>query len=437
MWQRLGKFVISNRLVLLIMLLAGTVFMGYHASRVKLSYEFARAIPTDNPKHQQYISFRKLFGDDGNLMVIGIQSKSLFNLKNFNAYQQMGKEIRQVRNVEDLVSIPGAVSLQKDSVLEKLSAVKIFPDTITEQSHLDSLSAVFLNLPFYRSLMYNPADGAYLMGVKINKDSLNSPARVKIIGDITAAAGKFEKATSIETHLSGLPLIRTVVAGRIQQEMKLFLIGSLLLSVLILFLFFRSISTTLISLAVVLVGVIWTVGLIELCGYTITLLTALIPSLVVVIGIPNCIYFINKYHTSYLAGEGVAEDVRKKQALVDMVSKMGVVTLFCNITAAIGFAVFALTRSAILKEFGVVSGVSIMIIFVVSFILLPAVLSYLPGPGKSQLRYLNNRWIGAFLDKVETWVFHHRKMVLGITVVLVAGFHCGYAKVEISRLYSR
>ncbi len=420
MWQRLGKFVISNRLVLLIMLLAGTVFMGYHASRVKLSYEFARAIPTDNPKHQQYISFRKLFGDDGNLMVIGIQTKSLFSLKNFNAYQQMGKEIRQVRNVEDLVSIPRAVSLQKDSVLEKLSAVKIFPDTITEQSNLDSLSAVFLNLPFYRSLMYNPADGAYLMGVKINKDSLNSPARVKIIGDITTAAGKFEKATSIETHLSGLPLIRTVVAGRIQQEMKLFLIGSLLLSVLILFLFFRSISTTLISLAVVLVGVIWTVGLIELCGYTITLLTALIPSLVVVIGIPNCIYFINKYHTSYLAGEGAAEDIRKKQALVDMVSKMGVVTLFCNITAAIGFAVFALTRSAILKEFGVVSGISIMIIFVVSFILLPAVLSYLPAPGKSQLRYLSNRWIGAFLDKVETWVFHHRKTVLGITVVLVA-----------------
>ncbi|HQR01348.1 MAG TPA: MMPL family transporter [Ferruginibacter sp.] len=199
--------------------------------------------------------------------------------------------------------------------------------------------------------------------------------------------------------------MRTVVADRIQNEMRYFLFGSLLLSALILLLFFRSISTTLLSLVVVIFGVIWSLGVLYLCGYKITLLTALIPCLVVVIGVPNCIYFINKYHTSYL------QSGDKIKSLVDMVSKMGVVTLFCNLTAAIGFAVFALTKSAILKEFGVVAGIGIMVIFLISFILLPGVLAYLPAPGASQVKYLKNRVITNFLLRIERWVVDHKMAV--------------------------
>lgn len=419
MWQSLGRFVLRNRLVLLIVLLAATGVMGFYASKVKLSYEFSKAIPTDNPRYQEYLDFKKTFGDDGNLLVLGISTKELFSLKNFTAYRQLHTELRAVKHVEDVLSIPAAVVLQKDNLAEKLSAVKIFPESISSQTQLDSAAAVFMNLPFYHGLLYNSNTSSYLAGVRINKDILNSPGRSKVIADIMAVANEFTLATGLETHLSGLPLIRTVVADRIQKEMRLFLLGSLALSVLILLLFFRSFSTTLISLAVVIIGVVWTVGTIYLCGYNITLLTALIPSLVVVIGIPNCIYFINKYHTSYLRYVSLPEQERKEKALVDMVSKMGVVTLFCNLTAAIGFAVFALTRSAILREFGVVAGISIMVIFVVSFILLPSVLSYLRAPRERQLRYLDNKWIGIFLARIEIWAFHHKKTVISATVVVL------------------
>lgn len=417
MWQFLGKLVIKYRLLLLFVFFALTGLMAYYASKVRVSYEFSRAIPTDNPKYKEYLAFKEKFGDDGNILVIGIQTPNLFTLKNFTAYQQMEHNLKAVPSVENLLSIPGAVNLVKDSVTEKLSAVKIFYDSIQTQAELDNLSAIFFNLPFYRSLLYNPATNAYLMGVRINKDILNTPQRTKVVADITTEVEQFQTSTGIATHLSGLPLIRTVVADRVKNEMKLFLLGSLGLSVLILLLFFRSLSTTLLSLAVVITGVTWSLGITYLCGYTITLLTALIPSLVVVIGIPNCIYFINKYHTSYLQTKD------KQQSLVDMINKMGVVTLFCNITAAIGFAVFAFTKSAVLKEFGVVAGLSIMVIFLVSFILLPSVLSLLPPPKPVQLKYLDNKWITSFLSKVETWVFSYRKAVLIITgaLLIIAG----------------
>ena len=413
MWQRLGKFVLHYRLALLIALFAITGMMGYFANKVTLSYEFAKAIPADNPKYLDYVAFRQKFGDDGNLLVVGIKTDKIFELKNFKSYLQLEENLRKVSNVENVLSVPSAITLHKDELSEKLNAVKIFADSITTQAELDTAKAIFFNLPFYKSLLYNPETNAYLMGVRINKDSLNSPKRTQIVNDINKAVIAFETETNITTYISGLPLIRTLVSNKIKNEMRLFLIGSLILSALILLIFFRSASTMVLSLLVVILGVIWSVGLLYLCGYKITLLTALTPPLVVVIGIPNCIYFINKYHTAYLTSGD------KNKSLVDMVSKMGVVTLFCNITAAIGFAVFALTRSAILKEFGVIAGISIMFIFVISFILLPAALSYLPAPKPAQTKYLNNKWITSFLLKIEYWVMNYRKLVFSITALIL------------------
>ncbi len=431
MWKQLAKFVLKNRLVLLALLFVTTIVMGYFASKVKLSYEFSKAIPIDNPKYKEYLEFKKLFGDDGNMLVIGLQSKDFFNLKKFSAYQSMANQIKKVKCVEDVLDVSSSLILTKDSASEKLKTNKIFANHYNNQSDLDNASEVFKSLPFYKSMLYNSDSNSYLMAVRINKDSLSAPVRVEIVNGIIEAARLYEKSTGNEVHLSGLPLIRTIVAERIQKEMRIFLIASLALSVLILFLFFRSLSTTLISMGVVLIGVIWTVALIYLFGYKITLLTALIPSLVVVIGIPNCIYFINKYHTSYSSyiNEPIEKN-RKSNALLDMVSKMGVVTLFCNITAAIGFAVFALTKSPILKEFGVISGISIMLIFIISFIMLPAVLSYLPSPNKTQLKYLDNKWIGLLLSKVEIWVFGHRKSIIAITGVVVLFSGIGMFKLK-------
>jgi predicted RND superfamily exporter protein len=418
MWKNLARFVIRNRMVLLVLLFASTAVMGYYASKIKLSYEFSKAIPTDNPKYRDYVSFKETFGDDGNLLVVGIQSKreDLFRIESFKDYRDLHNRLKRVPSVEDVLSMPSAVTLLKDSAGEKLNASRIFPDILRSQEEIDSAVTVFYNLPFYRSLLYNPETDAWLMGVRINKEILNSKDRSAVVADIAAVVDSFSKKTGLQARLSGLPLIRTVISDRVQSEMKIFLFGSLLFSVIMLLLFFRSVSTTILSLMVVIIGVVWTIGITQLCGYKITLLTALIPSLVVVIGIPNCIYFINKYHSSYVQSNN------KDKSLLDMVSKMGVVTLFCNIAAAIGFAVFAFTKSAILKEFGVVAGLSIMVIFFISFILLPSVLSLLPPPGKAQLKYLQSPWITNFLNKIERWAFNYKKQVLVITglVLLVS-----------------
>src|SRR5665213_205058 len=288
MWQRLAKFVLKKRLVLLIVLFAITAVLGFFAGKIQLSYEFSKAIPTDNPKYQDYLSFKKKFGDDGNVLVIGVQSDRFFQLKNFQAFSNLNKELKQIPYVDDVLSVANAVDLLKDTASQKLEAVPVFPKDVKNQNQIDSSLKVFYSLPFYRSLLYNKKTDAYLIVVRINKNILNSKGRTKVINDIIDKTNRYTSSTQIQTHISGLPLIRTQVADRIAREMKWFIIGSLVLSALILLLMFRSIKTTLLSLLVVIIGVIWSVGIMYLFGYKITLLTCLIPPLIIVIGIPNC-----------------------------------------------------------------------------------------------------------------------------------------------------
>jgi uncharacterized protein len=414
MWLSLAKEIIRYRFFWLALLLATTVFLGWRASHIKLSYEFSKAIPSDNPRYIEYQAFRKQFGDDGNLLVIGLQTNKLFDSAIFNDYKRLHTDLKKVEGAEEVISVPMAINLVRAEDAERLQAVPVFRDTTLSQAAIDSSKQVFFGLPFYRGLLYNAETGAYLMGMKINSALLNSPRRTAIVNDVNSKVAAFAQKHKLDVKLSGLPYIRTVISDRIQKEMRFFLIGSLVLSALILLLFFRSLSATVLSLAVVLIGVVWSVGTMDLMGYKITLLTALIPPLIVVIGIPNCIYFLNKYHTSY------RETGDKQAAILQMVGKMGIVTLFCNIAAAIGFAVFALTESAILKEFGLVAGINIMLLFLISLVLIPVVLYLLPPPKTRHTRYLDNRSLQTALNKVEQWAISHRRLVYAVTIVVLA-----------------
>jgi predicted RND superfamily exporter protein len=434
MWYNLARWILRYRIPLLVALIVSTGFMGYQASKLQLGYEFSKAIPTDNPKYLDYLAFKTEFGEDGNVLVIGVNDPAFFTPEHFEAYREMLEQIRIIKGVEGILSVPSAINLVKSDTSEKLQAKLIFEEGVISDSLLVQGAGTFYNLPFYRGLLNNPETSAFLAGATINKKILASADRTRVVNEIVALTNQYSKNTGIEVHLSGLPLIRTQVSDRIKDEMNYFLAGSLGLAVIALLLFFRSISSTLMSMAVVIMGVIWTMGTMVLFGYNISLLTALAPPLIIVIGIPNCIYFLNKYHMAWEAGPHASDDAgkdRKYNALVQMISKMGVVTLFCNIAAGVGFAVFALTASELLKEFGAVAGINIMMLFIISLIFIPAVLSFLPPPKPKHTRYLNNRFLENLLVKISYWVLRRRK-----SVYLLTGAMMVFAILGIMRLKS-
>ena len=411
MWHKVAAFIIKFRVALLVVLLAATAFMGYMATKVQLSYQYADAIPRDNPKYLEYQAFRQKFGEDGNMMVIGVEKKDFFEPKFFANYARLVTELEKAEAVDNILSVPGAITVVKDTVNGKLKAMKLA--SVIDVNNADSFKKAFLNLPFYRNLLYNQETDAYMMALSINKQVINNKRRQVVIKNLVEIADKFGAENNVEIHYSGLPYIRATVMTMIKSEMRLFLIASFALTALILALFFRSFMAVITSMLMVGIGVVWSLGTIALLGYEITLLTGLIPSLIVVIGIPNCIYFLNKYHTEYNLHPN------KTKALLRMVDRMGIVTLFTNMTTAIGFGVFAFTQSNLLRTFGVVASLNITALFIISLIFIPALYSFLPAPKGRHTHYLENKWVNRLLSFFSNWVFRHRPTIYVMTGLII------------------
>lgn len=397
--------------------------MGFQAAKVQLSYDSTGAIPTDNPKYLEYQEFKKQFGQDGTMMVVGVQTDKFFEPDFYKQYSTLVAQLQKSFAIESVLSIPTSIVLIKDTTNDKLKVEKVAA-SLGGTNNIDSLKSTFLNLPFYKGLLYNAETKAYMMALYINKDVLASKGRKKAVAEVVALCEAFGKSQNLEMHYSGLPFIRTQVGLKIEAEMKMFLMLSLVLTAVILLLFFRSFSAVLASMVVVAVGVVWSVGTMTLLGYQITLLTALIPPLIVVIGIPNCVYFLNKYHSEY------SKHGNKIKSLLRMVDRMGIVTLFTNLTAAIGFGVFFFTKSKVLKEFGLVAGINIMSLFVISLVFLPALFSYLPAPKSKHTNYLDSKWLNKLLGFINHWVFVQRKWVYIISGLVTIVSLVGVSKLK-------
>ncbi len=413
MWNRLAEGIIRYRLPLSVVIGIITIFMGYYASRVEMSYEFARTIPPDDPDMLYHEKFKAQFGEDANLIAVGVRDSSIYKLDNFIAFRELTKEIKQIPGVTAVLSLPVLPLILKDTIAQKFYLSEIFSDTITSQQQLDSLLGKALDQKIYSDQLINTSNGATMMLVSVKKEVMNSPKRVGMTQTLLDTGKKFEAKTGIQLRYAGLPFIRTVVANALKREMNIFLIASALVTGVIMFVFFRSFRAVLFSMIIIGILVVWVLGTLVLCGFKITLLSGLIPPVIVTIGVTNAIYLLNKYHLEFFKTKN------KKDAIKGVVRKMGLAMFLTNLTVAISFLTLLATDITILREFGIVAGINVMALFFVSLIMIPSVLYWLPVPSEKHLRHLNFPIMGAFLKMVDIVVHRHRPAIYISSVVLL------------------
>lgn len=412
MWKYFSSQLLRNKLHFTAVIIFITAFMGYKTSKIELSYEFAKILPENDSTYIEYQNFKKLFGEDGNLMVLGIEDKNFFQLQKFNDWYKLSKDIKQIQGIKDLISLPAAFKFVRNDSLQKFDSVRLVKDYLTSQSQLDSIRAEFLNLPFYEGMLYNKESGATVMAITFNKKDLDSKRRLEIVKNIRELGEAFGKKHNLEMHYSGMPYIRSQVMTTVSHEMTLFLVLAVVVTGIILWLFFRSILIVLYSIIVTAIGVLWSMGFLELFGYKITILTGLIPPLIMVIGIPNCIFLINKYQSEYLAHGN------KVKSLTRMIETIAVTLFLANITTAIGFGVLYFTKSSMLVEFGVVASISVIATYMITLVLIPVILSLLPEPKAKHTKHQEGKRINKVLDIIDLLVQKHRLTIYITTAVL-------------------
>lgn len=418
MWTKIAGIILRNRIAFITGILLVTLFMGFQARKVQMSYESADLLPKTDSAYLDYTRFRETFGQEGNVMVFAVRDSNFYELDKINDWIAMGDSIKALKGVNALMSITHTFNLHKNTDLKKFEVVPIFPKHVDTKEELDSLAFIAENLPFYDGMLINKDKHTYGMLITVSAEVMNSPARVKLVEDVLEATRHFTEKYSVKMHYSGMPYIRVINAENIKGEMYMFIALSLLITAIILYLFFRSFRIVGFCVGIIGINVIWAIGFMAMLGIKITLLTAMLPPLLIVIGIPNCVYMVNKYHAEYV------RHGNKIKALQRMIQKVGNASLLSNLTTAAGFATFVITSSLILVEFGLIAFISITCVFLICLILIPAVFSYLPVPDAKQTRHLYNPMINKIIDQLVYLVMNRRHTVYYISgILVVAGIY--------------
>ena len=413
MWIKIAGILLRNRVAFIVGVLLITVFMGFQIPKVEMSYEYSNLLPATDSAYLDYLDFHEKFGQEGNVMVFAIQDKDFYQLDKMNDWISMCDSLKALHGIVALVDITHSFNLHKDTLNKKFDIQPIFPNHIKDQRELDSLVNIIENLPFYDGTLFNKKKDIYGMMVSVSADVMNSPARVGLVKDILEITEHFSEKHNLQMHYSGLPYIRVVNAENIKGEMYMFIILSLLITTFILYLFFRSFRIIGFCLLIVLICVSWTVGVMAMLGIKITLLTAMLPPLLIVICIPNLVFMINKFHAEY------DRHGNKIKALQRMIQKIGNASFLSNLTTAAGFATFIVTSSQILVEFGITASIGITFVYLVCLVMIPCGFSFMPEPDSKQIKHLHNKTVTGTLERVTQLILNRRNVVYGVAISVV------------------
>ena len=423
MAEKFSNFVLNNRKIFILIILVYTVFMAYKGLDVKYNYDFSQTVPDTDEEMMYYNSFKKTFGEDGNVLAIGLKDSSVFLIDKLKLYNNYIEEIQNVYGVKGVLGLSKLQVLKKNNQNKNFNFIDIFDPFPNDQKTYDSLLKVINNEKFYEGKILN-GEGALTLLITIDKNILNSESRNKLMLDLIEKSEEFQTQSNIKLHYAGLPYSRYVLAESVKKELSRLLIVSIVVVGIILFLFFRSLDTVFIPLIIIGIVVTWVFGTLALFGFKITLLTGLLPPIIVVIGIPNCVYMLNYYHFS------IEKLKDKKKAIINVISTIGLITLITNLTTAVGFFVLSTTDIKILTEFGIVAGINVLATFVVSIFLLPSIYLALPKPKSSQVNYLNYSFINNLISSFRYISFTHKKRVFFIFTIIIVSSLFGLSKIK-------
>jgi len=387
--------------------------MGFQATKVEIQYKETSLLPSTDSTVIIYKNFTRQFGEDGTILFLGIIDSNLFRLKDFNELFDLCDSLKRIKGVEEIVSVTRLYRLVKNDSLKKFEFVPICTNKPGSQQALDSIRDLIYSLPFYNNLIVNETTNATLIGLTLDPGVVNSKARLQLVKDIKAIVERFSSRNKLDIHYSGLPYIRTLIAKKLQDEMKFFIVLAILISAIFLFIFFRSFKAVVFPILIVIISVIWALGFMGIFGYKITMLTAIIPPLLIVICVENCIFILNKYHYEFTIHGNQAK------ALSRVIQRIGMANLLTNAATATGFAAFTITNNKLLVEFGMISAINVMAIYVLSLTLVPIFFSFLPPPGLKHTRHIEESIAKSIIDKAVYWVSNYRNAIYSILLVFI------------------
>ena len=408
-------------LTLLVLALVSALSV-YYVAHLRFNYNFNDFYPAGDPDLDYYLQYSDRFGNDNDYVLIGLEAPaegSVFNAPFLACVDSFTRFAQRQRYVEQVTS-PTTLT---NPVVEGLGVFNIPYLHPAEPARLPADSALIYQTPGLVGNLFAPNGRAVTVLLQTAPD-LKKPPGDSLLTSLTTKLTQLGFAQS-DYHLAGKVVAQSVFVDRLKWEMMVFMSLSVVLVTGLLWLTFRTWWGVVLPLVVVLGAILWGLGLMSACGVSIDLMTALLPVMMFTVGMSDTIHFITRYVTEL--GYGAT----KNNALRTTIRESGFGSGLSALTTSIGF--FTLMTSSIrpIHNFGLFTGISVLLAFVLTFTLLPAMLLLLRKPQLRVPREHGHDWDGV-LGRLFRWVLVRRRLVLSLGGLIIAGSIASAMQVRIN-----
>lgn len=412
MWNAVARIILKHKHTILIVVGVLTLFFAYSMTHLRMEYGYTPLMPESDSSYLKYMDFKHTYGEDAVMIVVGFQDENFLTLDKYRALKNFHQEVLKIHGVAKVQSYINTFDIVKDTVEKKFTAHKIFDKEPQSDAEVKAMFQKAVDFKYYSGLLFTD-NNIFNIAIDCDPVIINTKSREVMIDSIENCVKQFSSQCNLDYKISGLPYTRTRMTTMIRNELIAFSVLAICIVAIIMFIFFRSARITLNSIIIVSIGVVWTLGTMALMGYKLTMLSGMLPALLIVIGIPNNVYLLNKYLVEYKAHHN------KIKALYVVIIKVGKATCLTNATTAAGFVTFLITYNKMLVEFGIVATLGIIMMFLLSLTLVPCLYAFAPVPKDKQTKHLESKFITSIVDKIAYLVEYKRPAIYIGTVVVV------------------
>ncbi len=412
MFDRIARYILQARLLLLALLAAATIALGLPALDVVFDFSPRSIFLTADDEVKFLDRHREVFGEEDGIVMVLMEADDVFTPDNLQLIVDLSDDLAGVEGIEQVLSLSTVPRLSgAPPVIEVQPLLDEVPTTDEDAAELKRI--VLENRIYLHRFVSPDSRATALLGIFADDldEELERRPGLAAVEELLADHGG---APGVTLTMVGVPVVNREYAVLLQKDMAWTVGVSVLLIGLVLAFLFRNPISVALPLTAVGLSLAWTVGYMVLWGDGFNIINSIIPTLMLVIGVGDAVHFLTTYYQEIGAG------AERTEAIRGMVRRIGAACLLTSLTAAIGFGSLMVARIDIIKGMGRVAAVGLMISYFVILLLVPSVLSLAPAPKAGVHADPSQGAIGRMLVWVGDVVVG-RKLVVVMVTFLICG----------------
>jgi len=412
--KRLSDFVVKNSKVIIIGVVVLTIILGFFAAKINVNSDIISYLPKDDPAVKLFKRCGEIFGSNYLIMAALENSQGVFNHNSLTIIKNITDEISELDGVAHANSLTKIIDIKE--IEGGIEVSDLIQDEIPESpEEIKKLKNYVLSKDMYKGSIISEDGTATVVMAKISEDA-DKFAVAKQIKDIID-----KNKGDMKVYYTGMPIWMVFINDIIMNDLIKSIPFVVLVISLILFISFKNFKSLILILLTVIISSIWSIGVMSILGVDMTMVSDIIPVILIAVGSAYGIHFINKYMEERKKGL-----TNRAELIGKSVKEVGIPIILAGLTTMAGFFSYITADLSLVKEFGFFTGIGVVFTLLLSITFIPAILMNTDIKSRNRHKDSTEKHISIFhrfMDKLGERVIKKEKqiVIMFLLVAIVAG----------------